>query len=197
MSLDTHENGPSMHIATSVMSADELLRMPADRSWFELDRGHVLEMSPPGALHAVCTNRLATVLTQFVERHRLGLVFPQDSGFLLATKPDTVRATDVAFVRASRLGPAGIPDGYWPGAPDLAVEVMSPSDRESAVEAKMQAYFAAGTELAWVVHPRQQVVVVLFPDGRRSALGRDDTLTGEHVLPGFAVRVGDVLGVFS
>lgn len=195
MSLDSLNDGHSMNIATTVMSAEELLCLPADRGWFELDQGHVIEMSPPGALHAVCTNRLAHALTQFVERHGLGLVFPQDSGFLLARNPDTVRATDVAFVRASRLGPQGIPDGYWPGAPDLAVEVISPSDRESAVEAKMAAYFAAGTELAWVVHPRKQMVIVLHPDGRRETLGATDTLTGGEIVPGFAVRVSDVLNV--
>jgi Uma2 family endonuclease len=103
-------------------------------------------------MHAVCAN-LATALTTYVEPRGLGLVFGQDSGFVLAQNPDTVRATDVAFVRRERASEIGIPAGYWPEAPDLAVEVVSPADRRRDFEAKCRAYLASGSRLVWLVDP--------------------------------------------
>jgi len=98
----------------------------------------------------------------------------------------------VAFVRQERIPPEGEPEGYWELSPDLAVEVVSPTDSAAHIQAKVQEYLEAGTRLVWVVYPRTQTVVVYRPSGEALVLGEEDMLTGEDVLPGFACRVGDI-----
>lgn len=127
------------------------------------------------------------------EAHGLGDVVGPDTGFVLSRDPDTVRSPDIAFVRAARV-PADRPKGFFPGAPDLAVEVLSPSDAMSEVEEKVDEYFAGGTELVWVVNPRRKSVNVYRRDGTSVTLRGDDTLDGGDVLAGFSGKIADVFG---
>ncbi|MDP9363937.1 MAG: Uma2 family endonuclease [Chloroflexota bacterium] len=114
------------------------------------------------------------------------------NGLFLAHEPDTVVAPDVAFVRAERLPSPSERRGFSPVVPDLAVEVVSPSDRQAKVDEKVALYLAAGVPLLWVAYPRRRVVRVHRPGREPVELGEGDVLDGEDVLPGFRLPVADV-----
>ncbi|HLF96615.1 MAG TPA: Uma2 family endonuclease, partial [Methylococcaceae bacterium] len=120
-------------------------------------------------------------------------VFAAETGFILARDPDTVRAPDVAFIRQDRLEQTGIPTGYWPGAPDLAVEVISPSDTYTEVEDKVCDWLEAGTRLVIVVNPRKQAVTVYRSAKQVRLLTGDEVLDGADVIPGWALPVSEIL----
>ena len=124
--------------------------------------------------------------------HRLGVCAGADGGVRLKPDPDTVRAPDVSFVRAERIPSGGLAAGYWPGAPDLAVEVLSPSDRYPEVQRKVQEYLDAGTWLVWVVDPESRTATVFHPGGRSIFLDCDGVLDGGAVLPGFKLALNEV-----
>lgn len=121
---------------TRSVTADELLAMPDDGYRYELVKGELIQMSPPGEEHGSVAMRLAARLYFYVEEYNLGVVYAAETGFKLESDPDTVRAPDVAFLSRARREPAGRVDGYWSGAPDLAVEVLSPDDRRRKVDEK-------------------------------------------------------------
>src|SRR5262249_30284993 len=111
---------------TQLLTADDLWRLPDDGLRRELVKGVLYTMPPAGFEHGVVGINLSTPLDQHVKPNRLGLVVGGGTGFLIATNPDTVRAPDIGFVRQARIQATGIPRQYWPGAPDLAVEIVSP-----------------------------------------------------------------------
>ncbi len=129
---------------------------------------------------------------EHVRTKRLGVVVGAETGFKLKSNPDTVRAPDIAFVSRERVEAEGIPDTYWQGPPDLAVEVISPSDTLYGVEDKVATWLAAGTRLVWVVHPKRRVVLIHRPQAEVTTLGESDTLDGADVVPGFQCAVSDV-----
>lgn len=137
--------------------------------------------------------RIAHLLHAHVERHQLGTVLVE-AGYVLARNPDTVRGPDVSFVSSRSIPPHQIPDRFIVGAPDLAVEVLSPDDRPGDVAAKVADYFAAGTRLVWIVDPRAQRIRVRYADGGERVLGIENVLDGEQVVPGFRCGVAEVLG---
>jgi len=121
----------------SLMTAGELLYMPDDGFRYELVKGELLRMAPAGSEHGVTVMNITLPLAVFVKAHNLGIVFGAGTGFKIASDPDTVRAPDVAFVHRDRVPESGIPKSFWPGAPDLAVEVVSPNDTKAEVEDKV------------------------------------------------------------
>ena len=123
-------------------------------------------------------------------RCRLGTVVAAETGFVLARDPDTVRAPDIAFLGATR--PSGPQRGYYPGAPDLAVEVLSPDDRPSYVVEKVAEWLEAGTIAVWVIDPRTRTVTVHSAGELAGVLEESDVLTGGILLPGFALAVRDI-----
>ena len=171
---------PTDHLVT----ADELIRMPDDGFKYELVEGRLIKMTPAGSLHGQISIRLAARLLVYVEERDLGAVFSADTGFHLQRDPDTVRAPDVSFVVKARLTD-GIPTGYWPGPPDLAVEVVSPSDSMAEVQSKAQEYLRKGVRLVWVVLPKKRAVAVYRPDTPSEMLSEHDVLDGGEVVPGF------------
>jgi len=179
-------------VDVKLMTAEQLLAMPDDGRRYELVRGELIEMSPTHESHGRREGRLLVRVGNFVYEHRLGEVYPGDAGFQLERDPDTVRAPDVAFVSRDRLRPIDEATGYFPGAPDLAVEIVSPSETAGDVLAKVADYLKAGTRLVWVYYPRTGKLSVFRPDGSLAELGSGDTLSGEDVLPGFAVTVGEL-----
>ena len=149
-------------------------------------------MSPAGSRHGRIELRIGSLLEQVVRRDRLGATFGAETGFVLSRNPDTVRAPDAAFVATARLPAGELPDGYFPGAPDLAVEVVSPSEAAADVHSKVNEYFEAGSRQVWIVYPNTRQVVV-FRSARESvALLADDTLDGGDLLPDFACRVAEL-----
>jgi Uma2 family endonuclease len=181
-----------MATTTAPMTAEELLKRPDDGFRYELIRGELIQMSPSGSEHVVIIAELAALIWNHVKAAKLGIVFGAEGGFLIARDPDTVRAPDIAFVRQERVPADGIPQGYWPGAPDLAVEVLSPGDRVSEVDAKVRDWLAAGTLLVWVVNPRWRSVTIYRSAHAIRILTEDETLDGEDVIPGFRCPVRDI-----
>ncbi len=143
-------------------------------------------MSPAGSLHGTLALRIGAYIQIFIDENDLGYAFAAETGFVLETSPDTVRAPDVSFVRTERLPAEGLPKSYFPGAPDLAVEVVSPYDRASEVQEKVQEWLRHGTLLVWVVEPESQTVIVYRSDGSATVLQKGGELDGEDVLPGFS-----------
>jgi Uma2 family endonuclease len=169
-----------------LMTADELLLLPDDGYRHELVNGELRTMTPSGSLHGVISARLARIVAPFVDERGLGIVFGAEAGFKIASDPDTVRAPDLAFVRRDRIPESGIPISFWPGAPDLAAEVISPGDTYEEVDAKVAAWLRAGTQMVWVVNPRRRTVAVHTGSGSVEIRSEGDELSGEPVLPGFS-----------
>ena len=181
----------SVSTATQLMTADELLRMPRDGFRYELVKGELKQMPPAGFEHGVTIVDVCTPLDNFVREHVLGVVTGAETGFQIESDPDTVRAPDVAFVSAARL-PRERVRGYFPGAPDLAVEVVSPGDTVQEVDDKVAEWLEAGARLVWVVRPSRKTVEVHRADGTVSLLGARDELSGESEVPGFSLPVARV-----
>ena len=168
----------------SPMSAEELFDLPEDgRS--ELVEGEIIRMTPSGAEHGVAAARIGRLLQAHIEADDLGVCCGPGTGFILQRDPDTVRASDAAVVLKSRIPDTGIPAGYWPFAPDLAVEVVSPSDRLADVHVKIAEYFAAGTRLVWLVESETRMVHVYGSPHEVEVVGTEQELDGGDVLPGF------------
>jgi Uma2 family endonuclease len=179
-----------MAAVDSITTAEQLFHMP-ELGRCELVRGELIMMSPAGSQHGAIAAELGGILRDFVKPRALGIVLGAETGFRIATNPDTVRAPDAAFVRAERVG-AKLPQGFFPGAPDLAAEVISPDDRAGEVLAKVQDWLAAGCVAVWVVDPRTQTVTVYHGRGQAVVLASADTLAGGDLLPGFSVPVADI-----
>jgi Uma2 family endonuclease len=173
-----------------VVTAEELLVLP-DSRYRELVRGVPRVSEPPGGLHGWIAARLAARLADHVERHGLGSVLVE-AGYVLQRAPDTVRGPDVSFIGNARLPPERLPEHFIPGAPDLAIEILSPSDRWSDVEEMIADYFGAGARLVWVVDPGAGRVIVRYPDRPPRIVPPAGTLEGEELVPGFALPLQDL-----
>lgn len=171
--------------------AEEFACLPEVDAREELVRGDVVREPLPTFGHGAVAVRIAWLLESWSRRQDLGRVVDH-CGFVLARDPDTVRGPDVAFVSRDHLA-AGTTDGpFFEGAPDLAVEVLSPSNRAGEIADKIRDYLRAGSRQVWVVDPERETVTVHCPDRPPRTLGPGDTLDGEEVLPGFAAPVEEV-----
>ena len=175
-----------------LLTAEDVERISIPGKVVELIRGRLVVHEPPGTRHGAIAANLAYHLGDFVRRHGLGRVFAQDTGFKIASNPDTVRGPDVAFISGARA--EQIPHrGYAELAPDLLAEVLSPGDRPGEVLAKIADWLGAGTKLVWLVDPERSEVRVYRQDGSLAVLHAGDALDGEDVLPGFSCALRDVL----
>jgi Uma2 family endonuclease len=174
------------------MTADELLRASIPNKRTELVRGVLVVREPPGGRHGFVAMNLGVELSTYVRSTGAGAVFAAETGFKLATDPDTVRAPDVAFVARERV-PDALTRGYPALAPDLAVEVLSPDDRPGAVLAKVADWLSAGTRLVWVVDPERRLARVYRADGSESVVTAREALAGEDVLAGFRCGLATIL----
>jgi len=176
-------------------TVEDLYDMPDDGYRHELQAGLLVSEPLPGGRHGMVTAAVAEILRAHARKHRLGVVFAGDSGFILARSPDTVRGPDVAFVSRVRYEQSADTVRAFAGAPDLAVEVLSPSNTATGMHAKVADYLAAGTRRVWLVDPAAQSVTVyaslLWPEVFRG----NDLLEGGDVIPGLQVRVGDLFEV--
>jgi Uma2 family endonuclease len=170
--------------SSSVVTAEQLARFPDDEFRYELVDGRVHRMSPVGGVHGMLVVRLAAAIELWLQEHPIGVLLTE-TGFVLTRNPDTVRAPDLAFVRADRIPSTGVPFGFWPGAPDLAVEILSPDDSPSDVRTKVRDYLRRGVPLVWVIDPRAQRVTAYRPSAVFQTLAADGALDGGGVLPGF------------
>ena len=180
-----------MATKAKLMTAEELLAMADDGFRYELVRGELIKMPPAGHMSSYREMRVGSRLAVYVDENGLGRVYSASGGFTLETDPDTVLAPDAAFVRQERVETVGDREGFFPGPPDLAVEVVSPSDRLTEVAGKVAEWLAAGTRMVVVVNPRNRTVQSHTPDGIIE-LTEADTLDGGDVVPGWRLCVADI-----
>ncbi len=173
-----------------LITAEYLLRAH-DLGRCELVRGELIMMSPAGAEHGRIIYNIEARLAPYVLQRGVGCIFGAETGFHIAHDPDTVRAPDIAFVSMDRLPPQP-PKGFFPGPPDLAVEVVSPDERENEVLAKVQNWLDVGCRAVWLVDPRRQTVGVYQSGNETQVFGLSDTLVGGPLLPGFSLAVAEV-----
>jgi Uma2 family endonuclease len=173
------------------MTAEDLMANPVENMCTELVAGRILVREPPGYLHGRTAARLLVTIAEHIDRHSLGVVLAAESGFTLFRNPDTVRAPDVAFIRAERV-PAESMNTYPEFAPDLAVEVLSPSDRAGKVLSKVGDWLDAGARLVWVVDPVRRAARGYRADGSVTSRLANEALDGEDVLPGFTICLGEM-----
>jgi Uma2 family endonuclease len=181
-----------MSTANALITAEELFCMPDDGFRYELVRGELRQMALAGYVHGRVAVNISTPLDQYARAHNLGIVCAAETGFKLASNPDTVRTPDVAFIRRERVEEVGDVEGYWPGPPDLAVEVISPGDTYGEVEEKVLEWLEAGARMVVVVNPRRRVVTVYRSLTEITMLTEADTLDGGDVVPGWRMPVRDV-----
>ncbi len=179
------------------VTAEQLATMPADGNRWELVAGELRKMTPAGWKHCAIAGRLHGWLFEHISAKSLGIVLSAEPAFFLARDPDTVLAPDIAFLRNDRL-PDPLPDEtFWPGGPDLAVEVVSPNDRSGEIDEKVKAWLDAGTGMVWLVNPAWRTVTVYRSATQITTLTEKDELSGEDVVEGFRCRVGDIFARFS
>jgi Uma2 family endonuclease len=182
-----------------LMTADELLTLPSfvnggDRR-YELIRGELRTMSPTKPLHGIVCARLTIELGKFVQEHDLGELFGAETGFLVETDPDTVLGTDAAFVSRERLAQVETFEKFFPFAPDLAIEVLSPSNTVQEIDEKIHFYFAAGSRAVWVFNPKRRTVAVYRSPFDVRILSEQETLEGGDVLPQFNLDLAKLFAV--
>lgn len=178
--------------APMLMTVEEFLVAAVPDGKVELVRGELRVTPPPGAPHGSAAVNLVVALAVHVKANGLGRVFADSFGYILTQLPHTVRVPDLSFVRADRLPPEGIGPGLLRFAPDLAVEVLSPSESASELEEKLADYTLSGTRLIWVVDPKRRTVMILDQARPVRWLQEADVLDGEDVVPGFSCRVAEI-----
>ena len=174
------------------MTADELLAMPHNGYRYELVQGELRQMAPAGRRHGRIAAKIGSCLEAFVAKNGLGETYAAETGFIIDTAPDTVRAPDVSFVSRERAEATAEEQGFFPGAPDLAVEVISPNDRYSEIEEKVSDWLRAGTQMVVVIDPHQRTATVYRAPDDMCVLTERDVLDGGNVVPKWRMPLADV-----
>ena len=181
-----------MATKSGLVTAQELWDMPNDGYRYELVRGELVKMAPAGAEHGNLGMKIGASLYNHVDANGLGKVYAAETGFLIGTDPDHVRAPDVAFVRQDRVAEAGRVTGYFPGAPDLAIEVISPNDRYTEVEEKVEDWLSAGAAMVILLNPQNRTAILRLAGQAPVILTEQDVLDGGEVVPGWRMPVGQI-----
>ncbi|MGI4790717.1 MAG: Uma2 family endonuclease [Janthinobacterium lividum] len=173
---------------SDVHTAEDLERLSAQGDHYELIKGELREMAPPGGTHGSSTSRLSIFVGALVIDKDLGETFAAETGFLVSRHPDTIIAPDFAFVSKSRL-PTPLPKSYVPVVPDIVLETRSPNDTKKEVADKVSLWLELGVRLVWELNPQTRMLTVYRPHQIPRFLGEGDILDGEDVLPGFSVPI--------
>ncbi len=194
--VSVHAGDEPMSVARQekkLMTAEELWEMPeVPGKRFELVRGELAEVPGASVRHGQIVASVFLLLHTFASERGLGVVLGDGVAYIIRRDPDTVRVPDASFIASERLPVGELPETFREGAPDLAVEVVSPNDEAEEVRAKVREYLQAGSRLVWVVWPRLRTVSVYSPVGITREVESDDELEGGEVLPGFRARVSDL-----
>ena len=179
-------------VAPKIWTDEEFMALPDDGHHYEIINGELIDMGNSGALHGYVCSTLMILLGGYVRQHNLGAMLDSSTAFKM--KNGNKRSPDIAFFAKERLqGMAVLPSGYLEGAPDLAVEVLSPGNTVEEIDDKLTEYFENGSRLVWVINPTQHYVLVY-----RSAQEPDrllkgkDSLDGEEVIPSFTLAIADL-----
>lgn len=177
------------------ITAEQFLELPnTGNKRFELVAGEPVERPLFGYRVARIASQLTHLLDSYVNERRLGLTFMSGLGYILRRDPDTVRMATASFISWSSV-PDTLPEGCWPGAPSLAVEIVSPDDLAEITHARIYDFLQAGTPLIWVVWPGSREVTAYMGDETIREYTMGDELDGGEVLPGFRVRVGELFEI--
>jgi len=180
-----------MAVDAPTVTAEQLERLSKGGRRLELVRGEPRELMAPGFEHGRVAATVALLLGAHVRASRCGVAVGE-TGFVIERHPDTVRAPDAAFVSAARAAQVGPTSKYWPGAPDLAVEVVSPGDSFREVQEKALHWLAAGTLAVLVLDPGQRTATLYAHGGHAQIPHPGQTLDLSHVVPGFRVAVAEL-----
>jgi len=176
--------------STPLITAEQFGRMPGDGTVSELVGGRVVRMPSPFPFHGSVCLEVALALNEFIRPYGLGRVFINDSGIVTERDPDTVRGADVSFFTKARLPEGALPrERYLDTAPELVVEVRSPSDRWQKILQKVSEYLSAGVSVVVVLDPSTNSANVYRDEGSPQTFGPNDTLTIPDLLPGFSVPI--------
>jgi Uma2 family endonuclease len=181
---------------THTTSIEQLWDMPEKPGVrYELADGELIEVPGAGYAHSLISGLLYRLLYQFVVDSDLGVILHDGITFILRFDPPWARIPDVSFIAAANVPDGDPPEGFWPSAPDLAVEVVSPHEWADDVQVKVDEYLAAGTQTVWVLWPREQMVTVHGHGEPVSRLKASETLGDGALLPGFSVQVADLFSI--
>jgi len=176
-------------VTSQLLTAKDLWNLGDSAGDYELIEGELVPMAPPGFEHGVIQTRIGSILLRHVEALDLGRV-ATDAGLKLRQEPDTVVAPDIMFLSKTRLPDE--PAGYLDFAPDLAIEIVSPSSSPGDIERKLALYLQSGVRLVWIVYPRQRQVIVHTPNDAPRFVNETDEITGGEVLPGLSFKVSEI-----
>jgi Uma2 family endonuclease len=177
--------------AATNLTVEEFLVFPTPDGKAELVGGELRVTPPPGPRHGIVWANLTTLLHQHVTKAGLGRVFTEAS-FELVELPRTVRAPDAAFVRQERLPPGAVSSPTLKVVPDLAAEILSPSETASRLDEKLDDYAASHIPLVWVIDPKRRTVMIIARDAPVRWLREGDTLDAGSIVPGFACSIADL-----
>lgn len=180
-----------MEAVLELVTAEDVFKNPPVGR-YELVRGEIIPMAPTGFEYGYVAGNAYSALRSFVRQHKLGMVVTAETGFVLSRNPDSVRGADVAFVTTERATRQKNKEKFFEGPPDLAVEVVSPTDRAVDIEEKILKYLEAGALLVLVIYPRTKTLAVHRPGKDIRLLTFNDTLEGYDVLPGFTIPVSEI-----
>ena len=181
-----------MSTSTALMTADELLELPRGQHRYELINGELKTMSPASHAHGRIAIRVGASMAQFVWQNDLGEAYAAETGFLLRTKPDTVLAPDFAFISKQRASEGRDQKGFWPGPPDVAIEVLSPSESGPQARKKVGQWLDYGTKQVWIVNPKNETVTIYRSSGDTTSFSDEETVEADDVLPGFRIAVKEI-----
>lgn len=179
-------------VAAGYVTVEEFASMPNIGQW-ELIKGELIEAAPASSLPSRVGGRSYAQFVLQLEDKGLGWAYPADAGFILFDDRSTVRSPDAAFVSKERLPTE--PNGFVPVAPDLAVEVMSPSDRMSDALSKVAMYLDAGVAMVWLVDPEQRTVTIFQPERAIDIVHGDAILDGGDIVPGLSILLTSIFPV--
>ncbi|HJT68523.1 MAG TPA: Uma2 family endonuclease [Pyrinomonadaceae bacterium] len=176
--------------STALMTAEELMELPHGEGFrYELIHGELEKTMSAGFPHGRITMRLAGPLSEFIWSHDLGEIFAAETGFQLTFGPDTVLAPDISFITKERLAQVGETERFWPAAPDLVVEVLSPSDRPSKVNKKTSLWLSYGAKQVWIVNRKNRTVTVYRSPEDATTFSGSGYLEAPDLLPGFRLSL--------
>lgn len=189
-------DAPDISISPEALVSGDQLFALGDIGSGDLIKGVFVKMTPPGFWHGYIEFNFGRTLSNFVRQHNLGYVIGGEAGIYTRRNPDTVRGVDVAFISHERMTQVKS-ESYLDVAPELIVEILSPSDRWDEVNDKLAEYFAIGVQLVWVADPKRKQIHVYRSPTEVEILAEKDVISGGEVLPGFSVTVAELFGAAS
>ncbi len=177
-------------ITAAPLTLEEFSKLPHGQERHELSAGELITMPPPKSLHSRVVGKIIKALER-ASQSSTSLNVLAEAGYILSRDPLTVRQPDVSVITTDRMRSTD-PDDYFEGAPELAVEVVSPSDSAEDLQIKVDQYLQTGAKQVWVLYPKAKRVHVFYIDGTTAILDETQTLDGGDFMPGFAVKVADL-----